>query len=167
MSINLKNSFKNNVALPLTMVLSIAASPVVMAENPASATQHSASSSSVSYSAPTQKKTPAQLMRDAGNYSKENNGIGMFINIAPDTKYTPQQVGDALVRKFKKDGIKSAYTFNYAKAGDSSVDFFVRGIPYTDYGLDKVKEAYALVSKTFHALEAKDLASNDLAYNHD
>ncbi len=168
MSMNIRKSFSNTaktLALGTVLSLSTVANDV-MAESPASASSHSANSSSVSHSAPVQKKTPFELAEIAGKYSEENNGIGMFINVAPGTRYTPQQIGDALVRKFAKEGIESEYTFNYASKGNSTVSFFVRGIPYTGYGLGMAKEGFEVVSKTFHALEAKDIASNDLAYNH-
>jgi len=98
---------------------------------------------------------PVARLIAARDYSKNNNAVGIFVNIAPSTRHTPQYVGEGLKNKFANDGVMAEYTYNYARAGASSVSFFIRGTPYTGYGFDKVGEGYALVLRTFKALQAE------------
>jgi len=165
---NLKNRFTKG-ATAGALALSLAFAPTAMADDSAandSATAHATNVSSTT-STTSVKQTPSQLMRAAGQYSIDNDAVGMFVTIAPGSRYTPTQLGDALVRKFASDGIQAKYTFNYARSGDSGVDFFVRGVPYTGYGLGKLEEGYTLVAKTIRALRSDRVANADFAYNND
>jgi len=175
---SLQKDFKNKVAAG-ALAFSVLATPFgAVAEDSAANTNTAATATAGANSTASTtsvKQTPFQLMRAAGQYSIDNDAVGMFINIAPGTRYTPQQVGEGLVKKFAQDGIQAAYTYNYASAGDSTISFFVRGIPYTGYGFGKAAEGYAVVSETIRALQTKDVASNSdvvasnasLAYNQD
>ncbi len=158
MSLNLKTTFKS-IAL---------AGLVATAPMAANDTQAADKASFNTTSTQTTKPTPAQLTRTAMAYSAKNDAVGIFINIAPDTQFTPQRLGSLIVKKFKEDGIQAAYIYNYARAGDSSVSFFVRGVPYTGYGIDKIEEGYNLASATIRAIQADNrnkMAMNELAAN--
>ena len=149
------------------LALSMAFAP--MAANDATAADRSASTTAThTSSTQTARPTPAQLSRTAMAYSAKNDAVGIFLNIAPDTKFTPQRLGSLIVKKFKEDGIQAAYIYNYASTGQTSVSFFVRGVPYTGYGLGKIEEGYNLASNTIRAIQADDrnkLAMNELAAN--
>ncbi len=171
MSLNLKTTFKDKVSKPLavgTLALSMAFAP--MAANDAMAgdadTNRVASASKTSTQ--TTQKTPSQLIRTAMKYSRDNDAVGVFINVTPSGGFDPKELGGLIVKKFKEDGIQSAYIYNYASAGQSSISFYVRGVPYSGYGLGKLEEGYNLASTTIRAIQADDsnkMAMNELAAN--
>jgi hypothetical protein len=103
------------------------------------------------------EKTPATLMREVQSYSQGNDGlagIGLFINIAPDTNLTPSVIGDGLVAKLEKEhGIQATYTYNYAETGRSSVSFFVNGVPYDGYPFQRIQEGYSKAVAHYKNLE--------------
>jgi hypothetical protein len=99
------------------------------------------------------KTDPLERAIAAREYSKNNNAVGFFVTIAPGSRFTPQQIGDAMVRKFAGEEIPSAYSYNYASAGDSGIDFFVNGTPYAGYGFSKVAEGYKLVVNHYKNLQ--------------
>jgi len=171
MSLNLKNRFTKG-ATAGALALSMAFSPMALADDSAantntSATAHATNVSSTASSATAPAPNAWDLARSAQRYSKDNDAVGMFVTIAPGSGFTHQSLGDALVRKFAREGIQAKYTFNYAESGDSVIDFFVRGVPYTGYGLGKLEEGYTLVAKTIRALRSDRVANADFAYNND
>lgn len=117
-----------------------------------------------------QQLNPVQLLALARNYSLENNAVGVFINVAPDVRsegVTGEQIGAIIVSKFKAANIPAAFVLNDAEAGETSVDFFVDGVPYAGYALDRaVEDGFDLVSTKYKALDREpttfEVASNDL-----
>lgn len=101
----------------------------------------------------TQELSAWQLADIAQNYSIENNAVGIFVNKAPDTDLSGEQIGTMIVRKFQEAGIPAAFTHNDAGAGESSIDFFINGTPYTGYALNAAFEGFELVSATYKALQ--------------
>lgn len=102
-----------------------------------------------------QELTHAQIARMAQQYSIDNKAVGIYVNVAPDTNMTPQQIGDGLVRKFAELGIPAAYAYSYAKEGRTGIDYFIQGHPYAGYGLGVIQEGFDLVASTFKALESQ------------
>lgn len=102
-----------------------------------------------------QKPNPVAPMFAAREYSKDNDAVGIFVRIAPGSRYSPEQLGKALQQKFAKQGINSHYIGAQANMGASKVDFFVRGVPYSGYGLDKVNEGIKLATESIRASHAQ------------
>lgn len=106
----------------------------------------------------------AQMLDLASAYSKENGGrVGIFLNIAPDTKYTPEQIGNAIVAKFAQEGIEAAYVTNHASRGKSSVSFYMNGMVWPGYSIGASPRAFEEVVKTYRALKAEQAASQPVA----
>jgi len=174
---DLKSRFRNTVGAAAlgTMLIVAPFNSAVAEESPANgasvANNNVAAATTGANSTTSSTTAPApnawDLARSAQRYSKDNDAVGMFVTIAPGSGFTHQSLGDALVRKFAREGIEAKYTFNYAESGDSVIDFFVRGVPYTGYGLGKLEEGYTLVAKTIRALRSDRVANADFAYNND
>jgi hypothetical protein len=160
MSLDLKTTFKS---IALAGLLS--AAPIASNADDNTATQNQAHFQTVATTNvnTASQPTPSQLMRQAGDYSRDNDAVGIFINVTPSGGFEPRELGRLIVNKFKNDGIESAFIYNMAERGDSSVSFFVRGIPYTGYGLDKLEEGYDRVALTIRALQTEE--RNTLALN--
>jgi hypothetical protein len=94
-----------------------------------------------------------QLADMAQNYSIENNAVGIFVNKAPDTDLSADQIGSMIVRKFQEAGIPAAFTHNSVESGETSIDFFVKGTPYAGYALNAAFDGFQLVSSTYKALQ--------------
>lgn len=112
-----------------------------------------------------QQLDPVQLLALARNYSLENNAIGVFVNKAPDTDLTGEQIGTMIVQKFQEAGIPAAFIHNIAEAGQSSIDFFVEGTPYAGYALNAAFEGFETVSGIYKALDRKPLNLEVVASN--
>jgi ABC-type sulfate transport system permease component len=160
MSLDLKTTFKS---IALAGLLS--AAPIASNADDNTATQNQAHFQTVATTNvnTASQPTPAQLARRAMAYSRENDAVGIFINIAPDTQFTPERLGALIVNKFKDDGIQAAYIAHRETEGTSSVSFFIRGSAYTGYGIDKIEEGYNDAAGLIRARRAQE---NDiLAFN--
>lgn len=113
------------------------------------------------------KTDPLERAIAAREYSKNNNAIGFFVNIAPGDGITHQDFGDPIARKFTSDGVPSAYSYNYASAGNSSVSFFVNGVPYASYGLSKAIDGYNLALAHYKNLQQTNEIAAKLGLNRD
>lgn len=97
----------------------------------------------------------AQLRDMASDYSMQNGGrVGIFINIAPDTKLTPQQLGSAIVKKFAAAGIEAAYVSNYAKSGTSTVTYYMNGYVWPGYDFGAAPQGFNEVVESYRAMKA-------------
>lgn len=160
MATNNKMKTAGGVAAAALLAFTLAAAPLTSNDALAQDRGHVQTASTASISS---EPTAFDLAQRAGNYSVENDAVGIFINIAPDTRFTPERLGSLIVNKFKEDGINSAYIAHRENEGTSSVSFFVRGVPYTGYGIDKIEEGYNHVALTIRALQAEE--RNTLALN--
>lgn len=114
------------------------------------------------------KTDPLERAIAAREYSKNNNAVGFFVTIAPVGELTHQDVGDAIARKFTSDGIPSAYSYFYASSGKvSGVDYFVNGVPYAGYGLDKAIDGYNLAANHYKNLQQTNEISAKLGLSRD
>jgi hypothetical protein len=102
-----------------------------------------------------QPLTSVQLRDMAGDYSMQNGGrVGIFINIAPDTRFTPEQIGKAMISKFAAEGIEAAYVYHYASEGVTSVSYYMNGSVYPGYDLGAAPEGFKQVVRSYKAMKA-------------
>jgi hypothetical protein len=102
----------------------------------------------------------AQMRDMANDYSKDNGiRVGIFLNIAPDTRLTPQQLGAAMVSKFAKQGVEASYIFNYAKAGVSTTTYYVGGLGVGPYDFGRAAEGFNEVMKVYRGLKTEQQLS--------
>lgn len=102
--------------------------------------------------------TSGDLVALALNYSIENEAVAIFVNKAPDTELSGEQIGTMIVRKFQEAGIPAAFVYNNAQAGQTRVDYFLDGVSYSGYALTAAFEGFELVSETYKALQTQDMA---------
>lgn len=106
--------------------------------------------------------TSADMTEMASDYSMENGGrVGIFLNIAPDTQYTPDQIGKAMVTKFAEAGIEAAYIFNHTGLGKSSVTYYMNGNVWPGYSLGAAPQAFEEVVRSYRALKAMQTKPTD------
>lgn len=133
MSMNIRKSFKNNVALPLTLALSIAASPMAMAEN--STSSYKSSGSNISHSV-SDKKTSTETLYDISlkaEKASDNLGtVGVYINRAPkgfDGKPEASSAELVEVMEFllEEQGLnRHLVTIGEASRGNTSFEIYVK-----------------------------------------
>jgi len=80
---------------------------------------------------------PSAIAFLARDYSIQHpDTIGVFLNIAPDTKYTDVQIAQLIEILFKEQHTKTfitSFTFPVAVNGVTNITFFLKGTPYTGY----------------------------------
>lgn len=153
MALNLKQNSKNKVT-HLLIAASMIFTPVADAvanDNAQDTNKITATTGKIQ-----PKIDPAERRLAAQEYSKKNNAIGIFVNIAPGGKLTHQYIGNGIARKFENEGIPSAYSHVYSSTEHTSVSFFVNGTlyPYANYGLDKVIEGYKLAADYYTTIQS-------------
>jgi len=141
MSLNLKNRFTQKAvngfkqrAVAGGLALSMAFTPMALAEDSAandSATAHAtnvSSTTSMPYVSREAAIDAANRGQEALRASKGLEKVGVFLNRAPDTKYSAERIL-WLTGKMLGDDIKTHNTVNYAIAGRTTLEFFVNGTP--------------------------------------
>lgn len=100
---------------------------------------------------------PSQIADQAQDYSLQNPGVGIFLNIGPQATITADQIGNKLVSAFARNDIQSAYFVNHASKGNFDVTYFVKGVGYGPYTVDTVKAGYQTVVADFKQQMNADL----------
>lgn len=95
----------------------------------------------------------------ASDYSTKNNVVAIAIAVGKkDTKITGDMVGQVLSRELTKAGAPSKYFFE--AGGDyTAVAFFVRGLMYGPYGLDRCIAAAVAVSDDYDAVKSRPVGA--------
>lgn len=102
----------------------------------------------------TAQENKPTVLRQAGDYSRLNNVVTIAISKgSKDTRVTGEMAGDILVKRLEQAGAKAKYFV--APGGDhTAVVFFLRGLSYGPYGLDKVLDIAPQVA--FDYISVKD-----------
>ncbi len=98
----------------------------------------------------------------AQNYSINNDGVGVFINLAKDPEFPPEQLIRAIKANFVQQGIDIDLHTNNSNGDLTTVTFFVDGVPFADedgngngYTLSKVEAGFNRVVSAFKQHHAK------------
>ncbi|MCZ6804834.1 MAG: hypothetical protein O7D86_13125 [Proteobacteria bacterium] len=98
---------------------------------------------------------PSQIMGLAQDYSIEHpDTIGVFLNIAPDTKYTDVQIAKLIKVVFKDEGIETfitSFTSPGAVNGVSNITFFLKGISFSNFTFDRLEQGIINMANTHKA----------------
>jgi len=98
---------------------------------------------------------PSQIMGLAQDYSIEHpDTIGVFLNIAPDTKYTDVQIAKLIKVVFKDEGIETfitSFTSPGAVNGVSNITFFLKGISFSNFTFDRLEQGIINMTNMYKA----------------
>jgi len=64
-------------------------------------------------------------------YSKNNLGIGIFINLQADAAGKGDLIGQNLQNAFASRGVPTEYHVNQSRGTSTDITFYVRGVDYS------------------------------------
>jgi len=100
-------------------------------------------------------------------YSINNDGVGVFINLAKEPELPPERLVKAIEINFANKGIPIDLRTNVSRGNLTTVTFFVDGTPFTGedgdgYTLSKVESGFNTVVRAFEQHQAKKQKPGEL-----
>ncbi len=107
---------------------------------------------------------PSAIAFLARDYSIQHpDTIGVFLNIAPDTKYIDVQIAQLIEILFEEQGAKTfitSFTSPVAANGVTNFTFFLQGTSFPDYTFDRLEQGVIDIAN-MHKAEASQKEIED------